>query len=124
MKNRSQKGKISISGILVLLVLVYGVFVAIKFLSTQFTSTQIENEIREALFIRQGADFTPRVGRETIIKILEKKDVIFDENSEKAIWVEIDPDTFKVRYYVEYEIEINLLLFQNVKEVTLDKTLD
>lgn len=124
MKNKNQQGRIGITGIIVLLCVIFGGFVAVKFLSAHFTTIQIGREIKEALHVRQGSDFTSQVGRDAIIEILKKRDVIFDATDEEAIVVTVDPRTFKVKYYVEYDIEIDLLVFKNVREVTIDKSLD
>jgi anionic cell wall polymer biosynthesis LytR-Cps2A-Psr (LCP) family protein len=118
-----QQGKFSIGAILLLLILVYGGFLAVKFTSAGFTASQIENEIKESLFLRQGSDFTPEKGKKAIRDILDKKGVYYDEENEDIIVVTIDSRTYRITYYVEYEIDINLIFFKKTKFVTLDKIL-
>jgi anionic cell wall polymer biosynthesis LytR-Cps2A-Psr (LCP) family protein len=118
-----QQGKFSIGAILLLLILVYGGFLAVKFTSAGFTASQIENEIKESLFLRQGSDFTPEKGKKAIRDILDKKGVYYDEDNEDIIVVTIDSRTYRITYYVEYEIDINLIFFKKTKFVTLDKIL-
>lgn len=120
----NQRGKISIGGIVLLLIIVYGAFAAVKFLSAGFTTSQIENEIKEALNVRQGGDFTPTVGENAIKDVLDKKGVFYEEENPDAIVVTVEPRTFRVTYYVEYEMEIDLLFFKKTKYVTIDKILD
>jgi hypothetical protein len=120
---KNQKGKISIGAIFVLFIIVYGGFAAIKFLSAGFTASQIENEIKEALNVRQGSDFTSTIGIDAIKNILDKKKVFYDTENADAIVVTIEPRTFRVNYYVEFEIDIDLLFFKKVKYVTIDKIL-
>ena len=120
---KNQNGKITLIGIIMMLVIVYGVFAAIKLLSAGFMESQIENEIKQALYIRQGSDFTTTIGEEAILKILEKNDVFFDEQDEGAVVVTIDSKNFEVKYYVEFEIDIDLLFFKKTKEVTIDEVL-
>lgn len=119
----NQKGKFSIGAILLLLIVVYGGFVAVKFISAGFTASQIENDVKEALYLRQGSDFTSEKGEKAIMDILDKKGVIYDGENEDLIVVTINPSNFRVSYYVEYEIDINLIIFKHTKYVTLDKIL-
>lgn len=120
----NQRGKISIGGIILMLIIVYGAFAAIKFMSAGFTTSQIENEIKEALNVRQGSDFTPTIGENAIKDILDKKKVYYEKDNAETIAVTVDPTTFRVTYYVEYEMEINLLFFKKIKYVTLDEVLN
>ena len=119
----NQKGKFSIGAILLLLIVVYGGFVAIKFMSAGFTATQIENDVKEMLYQLQGSDFTPEKGEDAIRTILDRAGVIYDSENEEIISVTVNRSNFRVTYYVEYEIDINLIFFKHTKYVTIDKIL-
>jgi hypothetical protein len=119
-----QKGKISIGVILTLLIIFYGGYVAVQFLSAGFTVSQIENEIQEALYARQGSDFTPSVGEKAIKDILDRKDVFYNGEDESVVIVTVDPRTFRTTFYVEFEIDINLIFSKKIKYVTIDKVLN
>jgi len=118
-----QKGKISIGVIFILLIVLYGGFVAVQFISAGFTVSQIENEIQQALSVRQGSDFTPDVGEKAIKDILDRKDVLYDGEDEGVIVVTVDPRTFRTTYYVEFEFDINLIFTKKTKYVTIDEVL-
>jgi CRISPR/Cas system-associated endoribonuclease Cas2 len=118
-----QKGKISIGVIIMLLIVFYGGYVAVQFLSAGFTVSQIENEIQQALNARQGSDFTPEIGEKAIRDILDKNDVYYDEEDESVVVVTLDRRTFRTTYYVEFEIELNLIFTKKIKYVTIDKVL-
>ncbi|MFC2155265.1 hypothetical protein ACFLRB_02080 [Acidobacteriota bacterium] len=118
-----QKGKISIGIILMLLIVIYGGYVAVQFLSAGFTVSQIENEIQQALNARQGSDFTPEIGEKAIRDILDKNDVFYNGEEEDVVVVTLDRQTFRTTYYVEFEIEINLIFTKKIKYVTIDEVL-
>ncbi|MCK4761546.1 MAG: hypothetical protein KAW12_05040 [Candidatus Aminicenantes bacterium] len=118
---KNQNGKVTITIIILLLVLGYGVFCAVQLLRAGFTVSHIENEIRRTLFVRQGSDFSPIKSEEIIKDILEKNGVRFDPDDKELIDVLINPDTFKISYYAEFEIDMNFLFFQKTRFVVLDK---
>lgn len=118
-----QKGKISIGFIFLFLLIAYGAFAAVKYLGAGFTASQISNEIQEALYVRQGSDFSPEVGETAIRAILDKKKVFYEKDNEDAIVVKIDPNTFRISYYVEFDIDMDFIFFKKTKYVTIDKIL-
>lgn len=127
-------GKIRISTVLIILVVFYGGFVAVKIVSANLTKSQIKNEIIDKLGFVRGSDFTPELGEKIIREILEENDVmppdneiVFEEDGEtKAglkrpeIFVEKEEKTAKILFFVEYEYEVNLLLFKYKKIYTID----
>ncbi len=119
----NQKGKISIGFTILFLLVIYGAFCAVKYLGAGFTASQISNEIQEALYVRQGSDFSPEVGENAIRAILDKKKVFYEKDNEDAIVVRIDPSTIRISYYVEFDIDMDFILFKKTKYVTIDKIL-
>ena len=128
---RNQKGKVNITNILIVAVLVYGAFVAFKIISSRITKSQIKNEIIEKFGYIRGTEFTPEKGEEVIREILKahdlySEDVIGEEEDENEfgdkeinvesygtrIAVEIQQKGSKIWFSVEYVDEINLLFFK------------
>jgi len=132
---RNQKGKVNITSILIVAVLVYGAFVAFKIISSRITKSQIKNEIIEKFGYIRGTEFTPEKGEEVIREILiahdlYTEDVIGEEEDENEnedefgdkeinveaygtrISVKIQQKGSKIWFSVEYVDEINLLLFK------------
>lgn len=132
---RNQKGKVNISSILIIAILVYGAFVAFKIISSRITKSQIKNEIIEKFGFIRGTEFTPEKGEQVIREILiahdlytedeigeeESEDESEDEFGDKdinveaygtRIAVEIRQKGSKIWFSVEYVDEINLLFFK------------
>lgn len=134
---RNQKGKVNISSILIVAVLVYGAYVAFKIISSRITKSQIKNEVIDKFGYIRGTEFTPEKGEEVIREILiahdlYTEDVIGNEESESEgenedefgdkeinveaygtrISVEIRQKGSKIWFSVEYVDKINLLLFK------------
>jgi hypothetical protein len=128
---RNQKGKTNITSILIVVVLVYGAFVAFKIISSRVTKSQIKNEIIEKFGFIRGTEFTREKGEEVIREILIAHDLYTedvigeeedgDEYGDKEInvesygtriSVEIQQKGSKIWFSVEYVDEINLLLFK------------
>lgn len=132
---RNQKGKVNISSILIVALLVYGGFVAFKIIASGVTKSQIKNEIIEKFGFERGSEFTPERGREIIRKILMEhdlynEDVIGKEEDESEsggkqinaaaygtiIEVEIRQRGTRIRFSVDYTDEINLVFFKMKKQ--------
>jgi hypothetical protein len=119
----SQKGKITFFTLILLIILIYGAFVAIKLLGANFQESQIKKEVYDTIGIMRGSDFTPERGAEAIRKVLRKNDnVIFDENEEDAI--EINLDKRVLSYYFRFQIEIDLLLFKQMRLVEIEDAME
>jgi len=82
----------------------------------------IENDIKASLYLRQGSDLTPALARDAILEVLNKHKVSFNREDEEAIWVDIAPGTYRTKYHVEYDFEIDFLFFKQLREVTIEKT--
>jgi hypothetical protein len=128
---RNPKGKVNISSILIIIVIVYGAFVAFKFISSRVTKTQIKSEILEKFGYIRGTEFTPEKGEEVIRKVLIARNLYIEdvgegEESENEsgdknvnagsfatkINVEARQGGSKIWLAVEYMDEIDLLLFK------------
>ena len=138
----SQKGKISFSTILIMLLLFYGAFAAFKIISSRLTKSQIKNEIVDKFGYIRGPDFTVEKGEKIIQDILKEhelytepgeEDEYEDESgeeegsaeSEKAftgtrISVTVLQKGAKIKFYVEYMDIIDLILFKTKAYYTID----
>lgn len=117
---KKQDGKLTITGLIAIIVIFYGAYAGIKLLSASLMESQIENEIVDMFGLFRGPDMTEERGREEIRKILLKKDIIFEERDDNAVEVEIDTKAGKIYYYYKYEIETDLLFFKKRKTVEVD----
>jgi hypothetical protein len=81
-KMRNQKGKVNISSILIIAVLIYGAFAAFKVISSRVTKTQIKSEIIEKFGFIRGTDFTPGKGEEIIREILIAHNLYSEDGGE------------------------------------------
>ena len=115
----SQSGKTTFLSIIALLLIVYGSFVAIKLIGSSFSDKQIEKEVIEMLGATRGSHFTPEIGVESIIKILKKNQVIFDEKDEETVSVNVNHKKGTIEFYYRYEVEINLILFKKRRVVEI-----
>jgi hypothetical protein len=115
----SQSGKTTILSLIALLLIVYGSFVAIKLIGSSFSDKQIEKEVIEMLGVTRGSHFTPEIGVESIIKILKKNQVIFDEKDEETVSVNVNHKKGTIEFYYRYEVEINLILFKKRRVVEI-----
>jgi hypothetical protein len=130
-KMRNQKGKVNISSILIIVILVYGAFAAFKIISSRITKSQIKNEIIDKFGFIRGPQFTPEKGEQVIREILIQHDLYSEDVSDAEedeyetaaedvnveyygtrIAVEIRQKGSKIWFSVEYVDEINLLLFK------------
>jgi hypothetical protein len=118
-----QRGKVTFFSLILIIMLIYGIFVAIKLLGANFQESQIKKEVYDTIGVMRGSDFTTDMGAEAIRKILRKNDnIIFDENEEDAI--EINLDKSVIAYYFRFQIEIDLLLFKQLRLVEIEDTME
>jgi len=119
----NQNGKLTFFSLILLIILIYGGFVAIKLLGANFQKSQIKKEVYDTIGIMRGSDFTPELGVEAIKKVLQKNDnVIFDKNEDEAIEIILEKNV--LRYYFRFQIEINLLFFKQIKQVEIDDSME
>jgi hypothetical protein len=139
-KMRNQKGKVSISSALIILVLFYGGFVAFKFIASRINRAQIKNEIIDKFGYIRGPDFTPEKGEEVIREIMIQHNLYSEavsdgsENENESIDneavnveiygtridVEVRKKGSKIWFSVEYIDEINLFFFKTKARYTFE----
>ena len=112
-----QNGKITFTGFIFLLLILYGGFAAVKLISASLMETQIENEVKDTLGFIRGAALTEEKAYKAIKDILQKNDVIFDEKKKGAIEVRIDRRAGKLIYNFKYDVEVNLIFFKQRRTV-------
>lgn len=114
----NQKGKITITSLIILLMIVYGVFVAVKLVSASIQDTQIAKEVKDKVgYLRNSSNVSADKIQEEIIEILLKKDIIFNKDDNAAVSVEIDRATLRIHYYYKYGIETDLIFFKKKRQV-------
>ncbi|MCP4150589.1 MAG: hypothetical protein GY757_22775 [bacterium] len=117
---RSNSGKIRLSTLLIMAVIGYGGFIAVKIASAKLMQSQIQNEVIDTFGLMRGADFNEDAAIEAIIKILKKNDIIFEDEYEDTVSVEIDNKGGKIYFRFKYEVEVDFLFFQQRSVVEVD----
>ncbi len=114
----NQKGKISFTGIFIVLLVFYGAFAAIKIISVNITEDQINKNIKDKIGLERGYKFTEERGREIILEVLTKSnDIVFDPKEEGTIDFTIDDEKKLIIYYYEYELVTDFLFFKKRKKI-------
>ena len=91
-----QEGKITLIGFIIIILIVYGGFVAVKLISTNLTESQIENKVKDTFGMMRGSGFDEAKGQDAIRSILtERDDIILDENH--VIDVELDKKNLTIK---------------------------
>jgi len=107
----AMRGKSTIFNLILLLLVVYGAFALIKHLGAGFQAKSIAAEVKDRLSLERGADFTAQKGEEVIREILNRQEVILDEEGEGYVEVNINQDSQMIEYYFRYEVDVNFLFF-------------
>lgn len=118
---KKEQGKLNFTGLLMMAIVFYGGFAAVKFISVSLMVSQIENEIVDRFGEFRGSDFTEEQAMQKIRDILAGKAVIFNPDDPAAVDVQIDPKQGKIFYYYKFEVETDYLFFKNKKVVEVDK---
>lgn len=150
---RKPSGKLNILGILIIVLIFYGGFVAFKFISANISKGQLKTDIENLLGQYRGPDFTEEEGVELIAKLLYQNGII--DESQRVTFVEDakyggdneggdsrannedDPDTVKAKkvaikvrlkdrkskilFFVEYEFDLDLVLFKSRQVHTIEE---
>ncbi len=82
-------GKMNFTGILIILIICYGAFVAYKFIMVRVEKAEIKTDVVNQLGTMRGQDFTIDAGVEAIYKILKEQGIA---NETERIRVETDGD--------------------------------
>lgn len=107
----SIRGKSTVTNLILLILVVFGVYALVKHLGANFTASQIAKNVKDRIGVERGADFTPEKGEQFIREILAQADVIFDERDEDGVEVFIDTERQVIEYYFRYEMDVNFLIF-------------
>lgn len=118
---RKQQGEINFTGFIMILIVIYGAYAAIKLISASLSETQIRKEVIDTLGTMRGADFSAEDGTKAVREILMRNGIVFDENSGSEAIVTIDRQRGDLRYYYKYNVEVDLLFFKKKKTVEIDE---
>ena len=117
---KKEQGKLNFTGLLMLAIVFYGGYAAVKYISTNLMVSQIENEIVDDFGLKRGSDFTEEQAIQSIREILSRKDVIFNPDDPDAVDVQIIPKQGKIIYYYKFEVEVDYLFFKKKKVVEVE----
>ncbi len=106
----NEKGKITIGGLIFLLLFIYGTYASFIYLGAKIEKSQIANEVKDTIGLHRGGDFTAAKAKEAIQEILYKRDIIFTEKHESLVDVQINRQM--IEYYYTFEIEMDFLFFK------------
>ncbi len=121
MKN---SGKLTFTGIIMIFLVGYGAFAAIKLISANLTEKEVSKKVKDTLGTERGYGFNESVGRDAIIKILSNtKSIVFTRDNEENVDVRIDKDKKLIIYYYEYEIVTDLIFAKKKKKVFKEEQL-
>lgn len=107
------------TGLLILVIIFYGGYVAVKLISASMTETQIEKEVVERLAMYRSTDLTDEDAMKHIREVIGKHDVIFDDE-QGGVDVQIDRKGGKIFYYYKYGMEVDLIFWTKEKTVEVD----
>jgi hypothetical protein len=138
---RFQRGKVNLSSIIILVLIIYGGFVAFKFITVHITRGQIKTDVINRFGYVRGPDFSEEQGEKIIREILAKYGIISSdakiegdeygegqgesggesspENAAQKtgkkviIDVRLDDNKRNIKFYIRYEEEVDLILFKS-----------
>ncbi len=129
-----------ISTIIFFAIVIYGAFVAYKFISASMTKSQIKSEIVNGIGSYRGPEFSIEKGEEIARRVMVEHNIIppdeeteneenHGENSSDSPGAATDPNTpkrnkviiniktdekkTKIIFFIQYEMVIDLILFKN-----------
>jgi hypothetical protein len=139
---KRQSGKITLGTIVILALLVYGGFVAFKFITVRVGKTEIKNDIINRLGMVRGQDFTEDKGVELIEEVLvqhgflnvdEKLEDAYQESeddhrenppqraaykrSDGSVYIEVElnPGRTQIKFLVRYKVLVDLIVFKSTQ---------
>ncbi|MCU0285413.1 MAG: hypothetical protein MUF15_03335 [Acidobacteria bacterium] len=118
-----QAGRVNFTGLIMLLIIIYGGYAAVKLIAAGTMNTQIRKEVIDTLGTMRGADFSEEEGEEAIRDILFKHDVIFDENNENTVNVVLNRDKGTITFYYTYDVETNFIFFKKIRTIKVKEGL-
>ncbi|MCX6583853.1 MAG: hypothetical protein NT166_27065 [Candidatus Aminicenantes bacterium] len=116
---RKQQGRVNFTGLIMILLVVYGGYAAVKLISASLSETQIRKEVIDTLGTMRGADFSAEEGTKAVREILMKNGIVFDEESGNEANVRLDRQHGNLTFSYKYNVEVDLLFFKKKKTVNL-----
>lgn len=110
-----QDGKITILGLLMIVILFYGGFCAVKVVSVNLMESQIKKEVHDMIGLLRGPGFTDALAATKIIEILERNDIIFDKEDAEGVWVALDRKAGTIKWEFSYSVDVDLILKKYTK---------
>ncbi len=112
---RKEDGKVTIIGLIIIVLVVYGSFCAVKLVSANYMEKQIEKEVIDSFGLARGADFDPERAMDLICDILDQKGVIYDDEEEEEMNVYIQKG--QINYSFRYQYEVNLIFYTSKRNI-------
>ena len=120
----NNKGKLTFTGLLVIVLVFYGAFAAVQIINAKLTEGEIQKKVKDRVGIERGYSLTDGEAEDFIYEVLSKQnDIIFGASEEDMISVTIDRDTKTLSYYYEYGLETDFIFFKNLKRVRVDDSM-
>ena len=120
----NNKGKLTFTGLLVIVLVLYGAFAAVQIINAKLTEGEIQKKVKDRVGIERGYSLTDGEAEDFIYEVLSKQnDIIFGASEEDMISVTIDKDTKTLSYYFEYGLETDFIFFKNLKRVRVDDSM-
>lgn len=116
-----QQGKINFTGLIMILIIVYGGYAAVKLIVSNAMETQIRKEVIDTLGTLRGADFSETDAASAIRDILLDHNVNFDEDT--AVNVSLNKTKGTITFNYVYDEEINFIFFKKKKIVNVKEGL-
>ena len=121
---KSDQGKLTITGILVILLIFYGAFAAVKIISAKLTEDEVQKKVKDRIGRERGFSLTEVQAEDIIYEVLsQQRDIIFGDTEEDRISVTIDTEKKILSYYFEYGIETDLIFTKKVKRVRVNESM-
>jgi len=123
MKNSNQ-GKLTITGIIVIFLIIYGAFAAVQIITANLTEGEIEKKVTDRLGRERRFSLSESQAEDYIYEILSKqRDIVFGDAEEDTIQVTIDLEKKTLSYYFEYALETDFIFTKKIKRVRVDKSM-
>ncbi len=121
---KSNQGKLTITGIIVILLIFYGAFATVKIVSAKLTEDEVQKKVKDRIGRERGFSLTETQAEDIIFEVLSKqRDIIFGDAEEDTITVTIDTDKKILSYYFEYSIKTDLIFTKKIKRVRVDESM-
>ena len=117
MRNMHQQGKITLVGLIMVFLLIWGGIAIFKLASSSMTKKQIQEEVFDAVrSMRDSGDFSENKAATAIAGILDQNGIDLETAS-----VNVKRSSGQISYDVVYELETDFLLFKKNEQVEISK---